>query len=277
MVTGDRPGDIGIMGDIGCPQLMSGSHQHPECLEVNYFLDGEIVYLVRGSMVRIPPGQMVVFWGSTPHQAVKVDASRFYWFTIPLAWVFQWNLPPVYVQTMMDGRLVIDQPMAEDELDCARWVRDLRAADEGGREAARLEIRARLLRLALRLSTTSTDPMVAPTAPPAGSSRRVEKIARFIAENYQEDITAAQIAKAASLNVNYASGLFRRQCGMSPTDYLMLHRAHHAHRLLATTDRKIIEIAFDSGFRSLSRFYAAFDRIFHCPPREVRRRGYWFG
>jgi len=110
-----------------------------------------------------------------------------------------------------------------------------------------------------------------------GSPLRVEKIARFITEHYLDDISASQIANAAGLNVNYASTLFHQHCGMTPSEYLILHRAYHAHRLLATTDGKIISIAFESGFRSLSRFYATFERVFHCPPREVRRRGYWYG
>ena len=266
----------GLRGRCERPRLMSGSHQHPERLEVNLFLDGEVVYLVRGSMVRIPPRQLTVFWGSTPHQSVKVKATRFYWFTVPMAWVFQWKLPSTFIERLMEGALLVDQPRPEDEMDCTRWVADLQHPDRNFHDVAGLEIRARLLRLALRVSTASKGTMVARTAEPAGSPLRVEKMARFIAERYLEDVSAADIAKAASLNINYASTLFHQHCGMSPTDYLMLHRAHHAHRLLATTDKKIISIALESGFRSLSRFYATFDRIFHCPPREVRRRGYWY-
>ena len=255
---------------------MSGSHQHPE-IEVNFFPDGEIVYLMRGSMLRVPKRQMAVFWASTPHQSVKLDATRFYWFTIPLAWILQWELPPTFIASLMEGKMLVDQPNETDELDCARWIKDLSPSAEGSREAAGLEIRARLLRLALQLSKSPTDPMFAETLSPSGSPSRVEKIARFITENYLEDITAAQIAEAAGLNTNYASTLFHQQCGMSPTDYLILHRAYHAHRLLATTDKKIIAIAFESGFRSLSRFYATFERVFRCSPSEVRRRGYWRG
>jgi len=173
--------------------------------------------------------------------------------------------------------MLVDKPVAGDESDCARWVKDMKTSTDGCPEAAALEIRARLLRLALQLSKSPKDPMFAQTISPAGSPLRVEKIARFISEHYLEDISAAQIARAAGLNANYASTLFCQHCGMSPTDYLILHRANHAHRLLATTDQKIISIAFDSGFRSLSRFYETFQRIFRCPPREVRRRGYWHG
>ena len=261
----------GLRGGYERPRLIPGGHQHPERVEINYFLDGDIVYLVRGSMVRIPPRRLTVFWGSVPHQGVKVHASRFYWFTVPLTWVMQWKLPALFLEKMMAGALLVDQPVADDEQTCARWVRDLHA-EAGVPEAAELELQARLLRLAQRLTTATKDTMVAQTAEPAGSHLRVERMARFISEHFREEISAADIARAASLNVNYASTLFHQQCGVSPTDYLLLHRAHHAHLLLATTDQKIVSIAFDSGFRSLSRFYATFDRIFHCPPRDIRQR-----
>ena len=268
--------DLSFRGRFEKPRIMSGSHQHPE-IEINYFLDGESVYLMRGSKIRVPKRRIAVFWASTPHQTIKQEATLFYWFAIPLAWVFQWELPSTIISSLMNGKMLLDKPTGADELDCARWANDLNNLDEGSRAAAALEIRARLLRLALQLAKSPAEPMFAETLSPSGSPGRVEKIARFITENYLEDITAAQIAKAAGLNTNYASTLFSQQCGMSPTDYLILHRAHHAHRLLATTDQKIISIAFDSGFRSLSRFYEAFEHIFHCPPREVRRRGYWQG
>lgn len=276
MAYRQHPNGIGFAGDFERPRLMSGSHQHPE-VEINFFMDGEVVYLVRGSMLRIPPRQLTVFWASTPHQSVKMDAIHFYWFTIPLAWILQWDLPPTFITRLMDGKMLVDKPTAGDESDCARWVKDMKVSNESCLEAASLEIRARLLRLALQLSKSPKDSLFAKTISPLGSSLRVEKIARFISEHYLEDISAARIAQAAGLNANYASTLFRQHCGMSPTEYLILHRANHAHRLLATTDRKIISIAFDSGFRSLSRFYATFERIFRCPPREVRRRGYWHG
>ena len=258
------------------PRVMSGCHQHPE-IEINFFLDGEVDYLMRGSMIRVPRRRMAVFWASTPHQSVKLDATFFYWFAIPLAWVFQWELPPAFIASLMEGKMLVDKPTENDESDCARWVKDLSVSNDGSREAAELEVRARLLRLALQLSKSATDPMFAETIAPTGSPHRVAKIARFITENYLQDITGAQIAKSAGLNTNYASTLFHQHCGMTPTEYLLLHRAYHAHRLLATSDQKIIDIALDSGFRSLSRFYATFDRIFHCPPKEVRRRGYWWG
>ena len=261
--------DLGFAGN--CEQPRRLSHQHPE-IEINFLLNGEITYLVRGSLIQIPARRLVVFWAATPHQSVKVDASQFYWFTIPLTWIFQWNIPASFINELMDGRLLIDDSQPGEDADHARWVTDLHSGNSSRKEAAELEIRARVLRFALRRAESGSRVSSTPLLVPASGHLRVEKIARYITEHYLENITAAQIGRAANLNVNYASTLFRRHCGMSPWDYLMLHRAYHAHRLLTTTGKKVIVVAFESGFQSLSRFYAVFEKVFKCSPNKVRSR-----
>ncbi|MER3484247.1 MAG: hypothetical protein C4332_14975 [Meiothermus sp.] len=46
---------------------------------------------------------------------------------------------------------------------------------------------------------------------------------------------------------------------MMVLEYLTQHRLAHAQRLLATTDQPVLEIAFEAGFGSSSRFYAVFE------------------
>jgi transcriptional regulator GlxA family with amidase domain len=67
-------------------------------------------------------------------------------------------------------------------------------------------------------------------------------------------------------------GLFKKAFGMSLADYLTHHRVSHAQRLLVTTAEKIAEVAFNSGFNSISRFNEAFRESCGCTPREYRRR-----
>jgi AraC-like DNA-binding protein len=259
-------------GDEGRPQPMAVAHQHPE-IELNYFLDGSLTYLIRGSLVTIPARRLAVFWATVPHQTIHVEATRFYWFTVPLAWIFQWKFPATFTEKLLDGALIIDEQIESDAVDCARWREDLSNQDASVsycREAAQLEIRARLLRLAHHYLSSAGVNVGSHQPPPTGAHRRVERIARFITDNYLSEIAAADIARAAGLNVNYASTLFRRHCGMSPSDYLTMHRVYHAHRLLCTTEKKVIEVAYESGFRSTSRFYDAFEKTFHCQPKKVR-------
>jgi AraC-like DNA-binding protein len=66
--------------------------------------------------------------------------------------------------------------------------------------------------------------------------------------------------------------LFQKTFGTTLIDYLTHHRISHAERLLATTDEKIVEVAFNSGFSSISRFNEAFRRACGCSPRDYRKR-----
>ena len=66
--------------------------------------------------------------------------------------------------------------------------------------------------------------------------------------------------------------LFKRAFGTTVIDYLTRHLISHAQRLLATTGDKVLSIALDSGFGSISRFNAAFKQACGCSPREYRAR-----
>ena len=96
-------------------------------------------------------------------------------------------------------------------------------------------------------------------------------MAAFIAENYTRKLTTDEIGRAVKLHPNYAMGLFKKTFGLSLIDYVTQHRISHVQRLLATTDVKIVEVALDSGFNSISRFNEAFKRACNCSPREYRR------
>jgi AraC-like DNA-binding protein len=99
---------------------------------------------------------------------------------------------------------------------------------------------------------------------------QVEAIAAFIAQHYREAIAMPQIAAAAELHPKYAMTLFRRHCGMTVGEYLTQQRLSQAQRLLVTTDAKIVDIAYGSGFGSVSRFYAVFERTCGQSPRAYR-------
>ena len=100
---------------------------------------------------------------------------------------------------------------------------------------------------------------------------KVEQMACFIAQNYTEKLTVQQIGEFVKLHPNYAMNLFQKTFGSTLINYLTQHRISHAQRLLATTTQTVTEIAFQSGFLSISRFNEAFRRACGCSPREYRK------
>ena len=98
----------------------------------------------------------------------------------------------------------------------------------------------------------------------------VERIASFIAEHYTEPLPIAQIAREVHLHPNYAMSLFRNNYAISIVDYITQYRIAHAQRLLVTTDLNVSQIAIESGFGSVSRFYTAFKATCQQSPGEYR-------
>ncbi len=96
-------------------------------------------------------------------------------------------------------------------------------------------------------------------------------MACFIAQNYTQPLTAETIGQHVGLHPNYAMSLFQRTFGTTLMRYVTQQRLSHAQRLLLTTRESITNIAFGSGFGSLSRFNEAFRQSFGCTPREYRR------
>ncbi len=64
---------------------------------------------------------------------------------------------------------------------------------------------------------------------------------------------------------------FRKYLGVSPTSYLNAKRLNYAANLLLHSDQKVIDIAYASGFQSLSRFYHAFKQEFGMSALEYRQ------
>lgn len=254
------------------PALMNRPDRHDE-VEINLLENGSLTYLLGGERITVQPGRLSIFWAAFPHQVVAIGNRRAYFVaTLPLAWFLQCRLPSAFVQWVMNGRLLCDEP-APDDWDrrmFERWVKDAAGRNAERKRAVLLEIEARLLRFATVLSRhrRNAGPSILGTA----EQNKAERMATFVARKYTGVLRVEDIARAVGLHPNYAMTLFKRVFGMSLVDYVTRHRIAHAQRVLATSDEKVASVARASGFRSLSRFNDAFRKSCNCAPSEYRRR-----
>lgn len=250
---------------------------HHNEIELNFLESGTVTYLLGGRKLVVQAGQLTAFWAAIPHQIIEFGSEPSYYVaTIPLPWFLQWRLPERFVQMLLQGQIVEDttnaRPVHDAEL-FAGWEEDLIVHREHFAEAVLLEMHARLIRLSQGIpitgrTTKSRDKMA--TLTEAGLSK-VERMACFIAQRYRDRINVHDIAKVVGLHPNYAMGLFQKTFGTTLVNYLTQHRVSHAQRLLATSNMTVTEVAYESGFNSLSRFNEAFRRLCGCAPREFRR------
>lgn len=93
----------------------------------------------------------------------------------------------------------------------------------------------------------------------------------YIEENLSEKISLEQIARNIHYSKYYLAHEFSEQTTFSIYDYLKRRRLNEATKLLATTDKKIIEIALNSGYQTHRSFSKAFSELFKISPKNFKK------
>ena len=80
------------------------------------------------------------------------------------------------------------------------------------------------------------------------------------------------IADQYNFSCEHLSRLFRKKLGLTFKEYLYSIRLTHACRLLTHTEKSILDISLEAGFPDMRAFSQQFNRVYHTPPKEYRRR-----
>ena len=98
----------------------------------------------------------------------------------------------------------------------------------------------------------------------------VTRARQFIAENKRKPITLATVAHASGASMFHFCKLFRATTGVKFTEYVARSRVEDARELLCNRRLRMCEVAYESGFQSLTAFHRAFQRILGQSPTDYR-------
>jgi AraC family transcriptional regulator len=103
--------------------------------------------------------------------------------------------------------------------------------------------------------------------------RAVSAAVAFIRQHYAQEVTLAEMAKAADVSPFHLARIFKKALGMSPHQYLTEVRVHTAHALLAAGGERpsLAEVASAVGFSDQSHLTRQFKRILGTTPKRARR------
>ena len=101
---------------------------------------------------------------------------------------------------------------------------------------------------------------------------RIQDILNFIVSNYTRKFSLDEIADAVGFHPQYFSAYFKKQFGVSFTDYLNSYRINKSIPLLRDTRESILNIALSCGFNSHKSYSNAFEKYLSCTPGEYRRK-----
>ena len=100
----------------------------------------------------------------------------------------------------------------------------------------------------------------------------VGMIAEYLQKNYSSDISLALLSRVFHLNEHYISRVFKEETGENFLSYLNRIRIEEAKKLLLESDKKIYEIAEETGFQSSVNFNYVFNRFAGISPKMFREQ-----
>ena len=101
---------------------------------------------------------------------------------------------------------------------------------------------------------------------------RYHRIAKYIFNNYNNNITLQEIAKKEFLSPHYLSHEIKYATGYSFTDLINLTRVEESIKLLLDSDMSISEISEEIGFSHVRYYNKNFKVYYGCTPLQYRKK-----
>lgn len=104
----------------------------------------------------------------------------------------------------------------------------------------------------------------------ADSDSLIVQIQQYLERHYAQKLSMQAVADQFHINYYYLSHLFKKQMGVSPSNYLTALRINEACRLLCTTKLPIYQVAEMAGYANQSNFQVQFKQHKGMSPLQYR-------
>lgn len=101
---------------------------------------------------------------------------------------------------------------------------------------------------------------------------RLSNVYKYVQNNFKDNISLSVIAKISNLTPQSFCRLFKKRTGKSFVEYLNEVRVAAACKYLLDTDWSISEIAYHSGYKTVSNFNKLFKNLTGISPKMYRMK-----
>ena len=215
-----------------------------------YICDGRLS-LRSGSQTMVASAGQVGFLNChEPHEYHTIGNTEFVWLHLDGS-----NTADFYEQAVqMHGGFVFDTPYAEQ---IKNGIYEIVFAFRNDQTLSEVRLSQKLYTLLVATVDTASQ-----EAGQTEENDTVSKAMHFIQEQYMNPISLLDVATHVNMSQFHFSRLFKKDCGYSPHEYLILTRLNRAKHLLKTTGLPVKVIAQKVGYQNVSSFTNAFtDRV----------------
>jgi AraC-like DNA-binding protein len=243
-------------------------HYHPE-YELTYIEQGKGERMIGDTLSRFEAGDLVLLGANVPHtwlgQSFDYQCIVIQFSPIFIESFLQWNEFEKIKNLLEKSKngLVFQQ-----EFSLIQKIKNITQLTDFQQVISLLEILNQLADLPceslapapLQIFNTKTE-------------SRINTVCQFIQEKYTQAIDLEEVAGLIHLSESAFCKFFKKTTGKTLSEYLNFIRINAVCQALQTTDKTIAEIAFATGFESLTYFNRVFKREKGITPKEFRQMG----
>ncbi|MBO0441208.1 helix-turn-helix domain-containing protein [Candidatus Enterococcus ikei] len=101
---------------------------------------------------------------------------------------------------------------------------------------------------------------------------RMNRLLEQIQKDYDQPISLEMLAENSGISYYHLSRSFKKQVGVTFTEYLNQIRLMHAAEALVLTSQSVIKVALNSGFSNAKSFHQVFKKQYGLTPANYRKK-----
>jgi AraC-like DNA-binding protein len=106
----------------------------------------------------------------------------------------------------------------------------------------------------------------------AYNRERINKVFAYIVDNFHDTISLDKASQTVNMTPNAFCKYFKKITRKTLMETVIDFRVNFATQQLIDTDKKIVDICFESGFRDMSHFYKMFTSRLEVSPLNYRKQ-----
>lgn len=234
-----------------------------DCFMLHFLVSGQGLYKIRNKTFHLKKGDcfLVIPDEDTYYEANKTDPYEFYW--IGFRGVNAKQLMEDLGFYRNDNFVYHSNKQEYDILH--KYMRNIVTFDEVDEKVYLYNLGHLYLILSLLMQKTEK----------VRESVKIDEntwkeVSEYIAFNYRQPITIESLSSQFGFHRTSLYKLFKRNTGMSPSDYILNYRLDKAMQMVKNTTHLYKNISIECGFNDPTYFYKAFKRKFRRTPQQIR-------
>lgn len=247
-------------------------HVHNE-FEIFYLLEGTKIFTVSNQVLELQVGDIIFINCRVAHKTITPVGSR----GIVLQFKTDLNLNTANVEqylfyfmnkTKNDFMLFKKDSYINSQL--SQYIQMISKEDKKRECAYDIFIKAHVYEVLGCLYRNG----IISIAPDYLQTRNVTKIIPvldYVNNHYAEQLTLGEVSVLLNVDKAHFCRIFKNTVHTSFINYVNFVRIYHAEILLMTTDKNISEVAYETGFCTVSYFIENFRKFNFCTPSKYRK------